>query len=151
MPIVESFKGAWELASGLSSALSTISALEAKQAILDLQNLLGKIQGEAFELQQQNNDLRNKIRELEAQRKTPGEVIREESVYWRQMGEERDGPYCPACFDKGKNLIHLNPRATLGTFACGFCKNSFRTAAYKAEPEFSVIGGRRGDPLGGSS
>jgi hypothetical protein len=148
MPILDSLKSAWELASGLGSALGKLSALEAKQAILDLQNLLGKIQGEAFELQQQNNDLRNRIRELEEQAKIRGEVIHEESVCWRRVGDGRDGPYCPVCFDKDAKLIHLNPGATKGVFSCGVCQNRFSTAEYTPDPGFRVSGRHNRGPRG---
>lgn len=140
MAIVESLRGAWELASGLGSALSKMSALEAKQAILELQNLLGKIQGEAFELQQQNNELRGRIHELEAQAKTRGQIIYEENVCWlRKANDDREGPFCPVCCDQSNQtkFIHLIAGATKGTFSCGVCNNGFQTTAY--EPPGSVV------------
>jgi hypothetical protein len=140
MAIIDSLKGAWDLASGLGSALSKMSALEAKQAILDLQNLLGKIQGEAFELQQQNHDLHKRIRELEEQANTRGHVLHEESVCWLRTTEgAREGPFCPVCYDKETKLIHLNPEVRKGLFSCGVCDNSFRTSEYAPFPSSSAI------------
>jgi hypothetical protein len=107
MPILETLKGAWELASGLGSALSKMSALEAKQTVLDLQNFLWRIQTEAFELQQQNPELRDKIRRMEEEARAAGQVVHEDNICWRQTATGREGPLCPACYDNGGKEISL--------------------------------------------
>jgi hypothetical protein len=60
------------------------------------------------------------------------EMVFEESVYWKRQNGERDGPYCPVCYDNEKKKIHLKPGATKGTYGCGVCRNSFYTNEYKS-------------------
>jgi pyrimidine deaminase RibD-like protein len=57
-------------------------------------------------------------------------MVFEESVYWRRKNGEREGPYCPNCYDDKHKEIHLSPSATKGTYLCGVCRNSFVTEAY---------------------
>lgn len=141
MGIIESLKGAWELASGLGSALSKMSALESKQAILDLQNLLGTIQGQAFELQRDNEQLRMRIRDLEEAAKVAADMFFTENVFWRRIDdEEREGPYCPACWELKKDKIHLTTVDEKGLFDCKVCQNRYRTAEYSRPTPVSRIG-----------
>lgn len=63
-----------------------------------------------------------------------GKMVFEESVYWKRADGERDGPYCPNCYEDKKKEIHLTRGATKGMFLCGLCGNSFTTAEYDARP-----------------
>jgi hypothetical protein len=62
------------------------------------------------------------------------EMVYEESVYWKKKNGEREGPYCPNCYDDKGKVVHLNPGATKGTYGCGACRNSFRTNEYNSGP-----------------
>jgi hypothetical protein len=59
-----------------------------------------------------------------------GEMVFAETVYWKFKNGEKQGPYCPACYDDKKKVIHLNPGATKGTYRCGICQNGFSTNEY---------------------
>ena len=61
-------------------------------------------------------------------------MLFEESVYWRRQNDEREGPYCPNCYDDKHKQIHLTPGATKGTYLCGVCGNNFRTSEYHPRP-----------------
>jgi hypothetical protein len=61
----------------------------------------------------------------------PESLVFEETVYWKLEDGQREGPYCPVCFDERQKTIHLNPGATKGTYGCGICRNSFRTAEHE--------------------
>lgn len=61
-------------------------------------------------------------------------MVFEESVYWRRKNDEKEGPYCPNCYDDKRKEIHLTPGATKGTYSCGICRNSFTTAEYNPRP-----------------
>lgn len=66
---------------------------------------------------------------------TPGQdMVYEESVYWKKKNGEREGPYCPTCYDDKGKVVHLNPGATRGTYRCGACQNTFRTNEYNPQP-----------------
>jgi hypothetical protein len=58
------------------------------------------------------------------------EMLFEESVYWKRKNGEREGPFCPVCYDKESKKIHLTPGATRGTHRCGVCRNGFHTKEY---------------------
>lgn len=142
MALLVHLKSAWELASGLGSALGKMSALEAKQAILDLQNLLGQIQGEAFELQHQNEALRGKIKELEERDETRKQMFFAGNVCWKQLDDgTREGPYCPACYELKGDLLHLITTAAAGLYDCKVCKNRFETSQHS--PSIPVLRRRR--------
>ncbi len=62
------------------------------------------------------------------------DMVYEESVYWKKKKNgEREGPYCPNCYDDKSKVVHLNPGATRGTYGCGTCQNSFRTNEYNPQ------------------
>ena len=62
------------------------------------------------------------------------EMVFEESVYWKRQNGQREGPYCPVCYDDNQKVVHLNPGATRGTYGCGVCRNDFRTKEYNPRP-----------------
>jgi hypothetical protein len=52
-------------------------------------------------------------------------MVFEDSLCWKRKNGEREGPYCPNCYDDKKKEIHLTPGATKGTYSCGICQNGF--------------------------
>ena len=60
------------------------------------------------------------------------QLVYEESVYWKMKNGDREGPYCPNCYDDKGKMVHLSPGATKGTYGCGACQNSFRTNEFNA-------------------
>jgi hypothetical protein len=67
-----------------------------------------------------------------------GEMIFEESVYWKRNNGDREGPYCPACYEDKHKEIHLTPGATRGVFSCPTCKNRFTTKEYPPRRRYQV-------------
>ncbi len=61
-------------------------------------------------------------------------MVFEESVFWKRKNGQREGPYCPNCYEDKNKHIHLTPGATKGTYACGVCRNSFKTDEYDPRP-----------------
>jgi hypothetical protein len=61
-------------------------------------------------------------------------MVFEESVYWKRKNGEREGPYCPNCYDDRHKEIHLTRGATKGTYSCGVCRNAFTTDEYDPRP-----------------
>lgn len=53
------------------------------------------------------------------------QMVFEDSLCWKRKNGEREGPYCPNCYDDKKKEIHLTPGATKGTYSCGICQNGF--------------------------
>lgn len=62
-------------------------------------------------------------------------IVFEESVYWKVGGDsQKEGPYCPNCYDDKRKEIHLNRGATQGTYSCGICGTGFTTDEYDSRP-----------------
>ena len=61
-------------------------------------------------------------------------MVFEESVRWKRKNGQREGPYCPHCYEDKTKELHLTPGATRGTYRCGVCQNSFTTNEYDPRP-----------------
>jgi len=62
------------------------------------------------------------------------EVVFEESVYWKYKNGQRQGPYCPVCYDDKRKAVHLNLGAAKGKYSCGVCRNTFSTSEFIPRP-----------------
>ena len=75
-----------------------------------------------------------KIHELEEENITLKEQLKikenlkyENNAYWiEREGGQKDGPFCPRCWDKNKELIRLNPCGNPAYCDCPECKNRFQ-------------------------
>lgn len=54
-------------------------------------------------------------------------MVFEETVYWKSRNGEREGPYCPHCYEAKNKALHLSPGMTKGWFGCPSCHETFRT------------------------
>ena len=50
-------------------------------------------------------------------------LVFEKNVYWLEEKESknREGPFCPICYDKNRQLIHLLPAFDQNYYKCGSC------------------------------
>jgi hypothetical protein len=84
----------------------------------------------AITLQEENLALKEKLRQLEVGSGLRSNMRFDRGLYWKlaSPGDEnsREGPYCQACFDRDKKLVHLhrnqNPQ---GGWFCAVCQNYF--------------------------
>lgn len=94
---------------------------EAQERIMELRQTMLAIQEENFRL-------RERIRQLEAGAGPKRELIYDKGVYWAMEAGTRQGPFCPACQDKGGKLVRLHYAHT-GTpgvyWVCKSCQQSW--------------------------
>ncbi len=93
---------------------------EAQEKIMDLRQSL-------LSLMQENAQLQQRIRELEASAPSASapELIYDKGVYWTLERGVRQGPYCPACQDRtGKQVrLHYQHTGTPGIYwVCKACQ-----------------------------
>ena len=75
---------------------------EVQEKILELRHIV-------LALQEENLQLRERVRQLEAGSTTANKVVFDKGVYWTvTAGMARQGPYCPACQDKNGKLVRLH-------------------------------------------
>jgi len=115
-----------------AEATKMLLASEKHERKIQVENLERQLKDQAQNYESLVENLRSRIMELEDQGRIKAEVLYEESVCWLRKVDRREGPFCPTCHDNNEGkLIYLTPGATRGTFECGVCGNSFRTAEYK--------------------
>jgi len=78
----------------------------------------------AGQLQEDNLSLRIRIKEMEDALALKQQVLWDSPYYWKVEGENKDGPYCQACFDKDGKLIRLQPMDR-GEWYCHISKITF--------------------------
>jgi hypothetical protein len=69
------------------------------------------------------------------------EMIFEETVYWKRTNGEREGPYCPHCYEARDKTLHLKPGMTRGSFSCPSCHETFRTKDFRFPPPKDRLAG----------
>ena len=90
---------------------------------IDLMKKMMAIQSDAWELQQENQKLKERIRELERKREIDSELDFQGNKYWSMPeGGEREGPYCSPCWDDKGKLIRLHRWPNGNGWECGVCK-----------------------------
>ena len=94
--------------------------LEAQQKIIELREA-------ALLLQEENLNLRERIRALEAAAAVRDSIVWNRPFYWRNLdaGGE-DGPYCQRCYDAEEKLIRLQDLAN-GYWRCNKCSSTYST------------------------
>ena len=98
-----------------------------KGATIEAQEKIMKFREAALQLQEENLKLKEKIRELEQQQEIKDSLVWDGSVYWRQTGNQREGPYCPTCYDSNSKHIRLQEHQDVADpdWFCGVCKGFF--------------------------
>lgn len=102
------------------------ATLEAQEKIMELRVLIVNLQQENISLKNENKAL---IEELDIK----GKMQFDGSVYWLKHKNEangnKDGPFCPACFDKDKKSIRLQHIKGDGYieayWSCNVCKSHY--------------------------
>ena len=115
---VASLKAAWDLAKAVKASTDAIEDAELKLKIAELINALADAKVSATEDAE-------RISELERIIDSRSEMTFTGTVYYRYTEEgERDGPWCPRCFDADNLEVRLQPSYN-GNWYCNNCKNGF--------------------------
>lgn len=90
--------------------------IELKSHILDLKEQI-------LELREENFKLKEKLVQLT--QKSKFNMVFERPVYWNKIdSEQKDGPYCSACWDKHNSAIRLMT-GNNGVYYCPICKTYY--------------------------
>jgi ribosomal protein L37AE/L43A len=109
-------------------------SVEAQEKILELRE-------GAMALQEENIELRQKVKALEDQLAVRAKMQWEAPHYWvHGEGKERDGPYCQACYDKDAKLIRLQ-NLRRGKWHCQVCSKTFYDSTYHPPQAHRVTNG----------
>jgi hypothetical protein len=97
--------------------------LQAKEKLIELKEA-------AVTLQEENLALKQKLKQLESAAGVPPNLLFDKGLYWLMASppdsNNRQGPFCQACFDRDKKLVHLHRnQVTQSGWFCVVCRNYF--------------------------
>ena len=87
--------------------LQAVAKVLQKAGNIDLYNILLDLQEKILEVEKENSDLRDQVRELKEELKIKAQIVFSDDAYWIVEVDKKDGPYCPHCYDGEKRLIRL--------------------------------------------
>ena len=117
-----------------------ITDLIKKGATIEAQEKIMELREAALALEEENIELKNKVKELEDKLNTKANVVWESPYYWSVNGDEKDGPYCQNCYDGDGKLIRLQQPGREGYWECHTCGKHVMDASYEHDDEIVSVG-----------
>lgn len=105
---------------GLSDTIKDIKALTVGLDNIDLIKKLMDVQIQAYEILDENRELRLKLEELKNAEETASNLSYEGNFYYKK--DDNSGPFCSRCWDVEKVLVRV-PIAKYQTGWKGICNN----------------------------
>jgi len=110
---------------GVIESVKDLSELIKKYNDAELYKKIQDLRDEIFNLREENQAYREKIKELENAIQIKGKLKKEGNLYYLyQEDGEKDGPFCLTCWDDDMKLIHLieySHPGILKTYKCNRC------------------------------
>ncbi len=133
MDIFTSINTALGIAKELKKWSDTIQNLEVKMMVSDLLSEMADIKVECASLKTESIKYEERIVELQKQLTVKESVEYDDKrykygFYYSKEDAEKNQPYCPRCYEKDKELIHLishKPKHGGHSFECIQCKAHF--------------------------
>lgn len=97
------------------------STIEAQEKILELRE-------SALDLQEDNLALKEENMKLKAIIKKSESLHFDGKIYWLEIDEGKDGPFCPKCHDVNGMMVRMHQDGN--GWWCYTCSQSFGTASY---------------------
>jgi hypothetical protein len=108
------------------STAKDIYELIKKGATIEAQEKIMEYRQALHDLQEENLELRTKVKDLEEKLEIKGKVIYEAPFYSVVSDDgKKDGPFCQVCYDKDKKLIRLQLYAGQSRWECKVCGQRF--------------------------
>ena len=101
-----------------------IGDLIKKGATIEAQEKIMELREAAMQLQHDNLELKQRVKDLEDRLAVRGQVVWEAPFYWREQNGKRDGPYCQKCYDTDGKFIRLQVSSS-GIGQCYTCRSTF--------------------------
>ncbi len=94
---------------------------------MEAQSQTQKMQGQSLELHAQNLELKQEILHAKEKLREKDELFFEEPFFYIKLGEDRDGPFCPKCWQKDEKKCRVvkTPESTMGSSKCQVCGSNF--------------------------
>lgn len=105
---------------GLSDTIKDLKALAVGIENIDLISKLMDVQIQAYEILDENRNLRLKLEQLERAEEIESNLSYEGDLYYKK--DDNSGPYCSRCWDVDKMLVRV-PLDWFGERLQGQCKN----------------------------
>lgn len=128
---IQSIKLAIDIAKDLRSVTTSYKDAEIKLKIADLFEALAEAKMQLVDTQEENFNLKKKIKELEKSLSKRDEVIFKDGYYYAKIPEEGKptGPFCPNCYTKYNRLSILTKQSgeflVFGEYLCPGCDKNF--------------------------
>jgi hypothetical protein len=135
--LLGSIKTASDIAKLIKESDISLEKAETKLKLAELVSALADAKLEAADIQQILFEKQSLIQRLEQQASIREQLVWEEPSYWRQIGEEREGPFCQQCYDTKHDLVRLQGNGE-GYWECTACKSNFVTKEYRDRQDASM-------------
>ncbi len=122
--LLTAVKTATDIAKFVRDSDLTIEKAEYKLKLADLINALAEVKMEVSQVQQELIEKDSEIRILKSKFEIHESLVWNDPLYWRQIGNEREGPYCQPCYDKDGRLVRLQSNGR-GHWGCRVCTQGF--------------------------
>lgn len=115
-----------------------------KGATLEAQEKIMELRETALAFQEENQELKEKLREMQERLEIQGKLVWEKPSYWLVDDDTRDGPYCQRCYDTEQSLIRLQG-GNNDLWVCKSCQSKYYGPNYQPpKPRVVNRGGRFG-------
>ena len=106
-----------------------IAELLKKGLTLEAQEKIMSLREGALVLQEENLNLRERVKQLEMELSLARNLVFKENGYWLSKSDGScDGPFCSVCYDDKQKLVRLHAGRNYGGHArliCLACKNRY--------------------------
>lgn len=103
-----------------------------KGATIEAQEKIMELREGALALQEENIQLRERIKELENELNLKKNVIYEPPYYWLKLNDKKDGPFCQNCYDSKQKLIRLQSLGK-GAWRCHSCDKNYFDGTFRSD------------------
>ncbi|MGA2774974.1 MAG: hypothetical protein ABSE81_02795 [Candidatus Omnitrophota bacterium] len=113
----------------LRDVAELVKDAKTKNLIADLNLALADLKMQVATLQEENLDLKKKIKGLESSDDVRSQLTIKKGNYWfisKPLSGYSEGPFCTGCFDSNKKLITLTKlpfNIGVGEYQCPVCKH----------------------------
>jgi hypothetical protein len=132
--IATSISSAYEIAKLIISADRAFDKAELKLKLADLMVALAEARTQVADMQDQTYRLADELVATERKLAFAGNMRYEAPYYFNISDGQRDGPYCPSCWDGRQKLAIRLYQASPGFWMCNACKTSLRDSTYRDPP-----------------
>lgn len=117
----------------IKDSSTSLKDAEAKYKAAELMSALADTKTELANVQEALQGQQRQIRELSEQLKFAGNMEFERPFYWNKSGDQKDGPFCPGCWDHNKKAIRLHGYND-NWWRCTVCKDTFESNRESGDP-----------------